>query len=199
MNGYQTRFSKLCPANGENAFLQIHIFCLQVARLADTQTRHSQQTQEAMVGQTSQTVSRWQLPCRLKQLPDLTVAIQVRARTPGPMWQQAVRRDLGLGVMSTPVACKAANETEPPGPFRWARSFVLLCPFHRQSYRDVCRTALVEKRGEINQSDFSVPQFESQTAAHLHVVLDRFTPWLHCAPPGQGKANVESEARSTFA
>jgi hypothetical protein len=78
--------------------------------------------------------------------------------------------------MGTPVASKTPYETEPLGPLHWARSFVLLCPFHRQRNRNACRAALLEKGGEVYQSGFGVPQFKSQTAAHLYVVLDRFTP-----------------------
>jgi hypothetical protein len=78
--------------------------------------------------------------------------------------------------MSAPVASEAAHESEPPGPFRGARSFVLLCPFHRQRNRNACRATLFEKRGELDQSDLSFQQFESQAAAQPDVVLNRFTP-----------------------
>src|ERR1700683_3617534 len=101
--------------------------------------------------------------------------------------------------MSAPVASKDTYETEPLGPFRWARSLVLLCPLHRQRNGNVGRAALFEKRGELQQTHLGVQQLESQTAAHLDIVLHRLTPRAHCAPPGHGKANVASEVRSTFA
>ena len=50
MNGYQAGLAELRSPNGENAFVQIHIVCLQVARLADTQARHRQQPQQAVIG-----------------------------------------------------------------------------------------------------------------------------------------------------
>src|SRR5476649_1052709 len=43
--------------------------------------------------------------------------------------------------MSAPVASKSTYETEPPSPFGWARSLVLLCPLHRQRNRYACRAA----------------------------------------------------------
>src|SRR6266849_3237555 len=101
--------------------------------------------------------------------------------------------------MSAPVASKAAYESETPSPFGWACGLVLLRPLHRQRNSNACRAALFEERGELYETDLSFCQFESKTAPHLHVILDRFTPWDHCAPPGQGKANVASEAKSTFA
>src|ERR1039457_2756389 len=96
--------------------------------------------------------------------------------------------------MRAPVASKATYETEPPGPFRWARSLLLLSPFHRQRNGNVCRTALFEKRGELYQAHLGLQQLESQTAAHFDVVLHRLTPRVHCAPPGQGKAKVRWRA-----
>src|ERR1019366_6409597 len=43
MNGYQAGLAELRSPNGENAFFQVHIFCLQAARFADTQSRHRQE------------------------------------------------------------------------------------------------------------------------------------------------------------
>src|SRR5580698_7652006 len=100
--------------------------------------------------------------------------------------------------MSAPVASKAAYESEPPSPFGWACGLVLLRPLHRQRDGNAGRAALFQERGELYETDLSLLQFESKTAAHLHVILDRFTPWGHCTPPGQGRANVASEAKSTF-
>jgi hypothetical protein len=78
--------------------------------------------------------------------------------------------------MSAPVASKATYETEPPGPFRRARSPILLCPFHRQRNGDVFCAALFQKRGEAYQAHLGFQQFESQTAAQFDILLDPFTP-----------------------
>ena len=176
MNGYQAGLAELRSPNGENAFFQVHIFCLQVACFADPQSRHGQQPQQAVIGLAPQAVSRRQPLRGPQQVPDLIFAVQVRVRPPRPVRQQAGWWDLGLWIMGAPVAIKAADEGEPPGPFRGTRSLVLLCPFHRQRNGDVFCAALFQKRGEAYQAHLGFQQFESQTAAQIDVVLDCFTP-----------------------
>src|SRR3954447_9744576 len=92
----------------------------------------AQQPQQAVIGRPPQAVIRRQLPRRLEQFPDLLVAIQVGVSPPRPVRQQTGWWHLGAGIMSTPMARKPANETEPPGPFGGTRILVLLRPFHRQ-------------------------------------------------------------------
>src|SRR5689334_18896865 len=101
--------------------------------------------------------------------------------------------------MSAPVTCKTANETEPLGPFGGAHILVLLRPFHRQRNRDMGRTTLLEERSELDQAILGVPQLESQATAQFDVLLDLLSPTDHRAPPGQDRANVASESKSTFA
>src|ERR1035438_1260802 len=101
--------------------------------------------------------------------------------------------------MSTPITSEAPHKRESSGPFHGPRGLVLLRPFHRQRNRNACSAALFEKRSELLEPSFSVMQFKSQTATHIDIPINCFTPWGHSAPPGQGKANVASETRSTFA
>jgi hypothetical protein len=63
----------------------------------------------------------------------------------------------------------------------------------------VGRAAPSEKGSEIQQADVHVVQFVSQTAAHLDIVLNAFTPGVHRSPPGQTNARVASEVMSTLA
>src|ERR1700677_178203 len=101
--------------------------------------------------------------------------------------------------MSAPITSEATHKREPPGPFHRARGLVLLRPFHRQPNRNPGCTLQFKKRCELDQSGSGILQSESQTAAHFDIVFNRFTPWSHRAPPGQGNANVTSETVSTFA
>src|SRR3954468_1483463 len=135
----------------------------------------------------------------LEQFPDLFVTVQVWASPRRPIRKQPGWRHLGSGVMSAPVACKTANETEPLAPFGGTRILVLLRPFHRQRNRNVGRTTLFEKRSELDQTILGVQQLESQTAAQFDVRLNLFTPADHRAPPGQDRANAASDSKSTLA
>ena len=60
MDGDETAFTELGPPNGENAVVEIYIFCLEIAGLTDAQARYRQQPQQAVIGRAPQTVSRRQ-------------------------------------------------------------------------------------------------------------------------------------------
>ena len=49
MERNQTGLAKLCLANGEDALAEIHVRLLQLEHLADTQTCHCQQPEQAVV------------------------------------------------------------------------------------------------------------------------------------------------------
>jgi hypothetical protein len=58
---------------------------------------------------------------------------------------------------------------------------------------------LFEERDEFQETDLRIVQFESQSVAHLDVLLDGLAQPAHRAPPGQGNASVRKEPRSTLA
>src|SRR5215831_11481059 len=93
---------------------------------------------------------------------------------------------------------KATREAQPPRPFRGEHILGFLRPFKSKLCRDGGVLALHE-RDKIEQSDPGVIQLESQAAPHLEIISKAHPQSGHRTPPGQAKARVCSEARSTFA
>jgi hypothetical protein len=76
---------------------------------------------------------------------------------------------------------------------------ILLRPLQSQGEDEVSHPALLQEGGELEEGALRVPQFETQAAAELDIVLDGGSPGAHRAPPGHATAKGARTGRSTLA
>src|SRR5215510_245670 len=130
---------------------------------------------------------------------DLLICVDVWPGPLRPIWQQTLGRYLSPRVYCALIAGKTAYEAQPPRPFSGLDGFGFLGPIEGKSRCDVTGSFALHERNKIAQAYASIIQLESQAAPHLEVVLKGAPQPGHHAPPGQAKARVCSEDRSTFA
>ena len=172
MDRYQARFTEFGAADRQQAVLEIDIVELQANRLTDPQTRHAQQSQQAVVGPRTQTIKRRKFERATQQVSNFLLRIQIWSRSLRPKRQQSHRWNLGLWITRHVVARKATDIAQTLCPCRRLGQVALLYPFQSDSSRDVSGASGLQKRGKLRQANTRIPELEPQAAPQGQVVLD---------------------------
>lgn len=112
--------------------------------------------------------------------------------------EQAVGRDLGVGIEGVKVAGEVAGYPHPTGDVG-SRAAGLGGPGGRQGGRDRRRPRLVEERHEVGEQASFTGQFVTQRPAQIEIVAAVSAKIGHRVTPGQGRTTSTSDFRSTFA
>ncbi len=201
MQGHEAVLATLGTANGQHRGVQVDVWKLEVERLAESQARDAQQSEQTVEHPRSECVARVTAghgQRRAQQATDLFVRIQIGTCPPGSERQQARRRNLRARICRAAVAGEPANEAQSLRPMGRRGISGLLRPGESQLRSDVERAALAHEGGEVEQALAGLPELETQIAPHRQIVLDGLTQGVHCAPPGHGSASLRSAWISTF-
>jgi hypothetical protein len=172
MDRHEAGFAELGTAKRQQAFLEIDIVKLQANRLAYPHAGDTEQPEQAVIGPTTQAVGRLQCQSATEQLLDLLLRIEERSCPARTKRQQPRRRNLGSRVDRNLVAREAADKAKPLRARRGQNGWVLLCPLQRELRRNECRATGLKEISELQQPPAGVPEFESQVAPQVQVVLN---------------------------
>ena len=119
--------------------------------------------------------------------------------TGGTKRQQAGRRHLGLWITCNVMTCETTHVAQALCPECRLRMARLLCPVQCHLCGNAFGVVQFHERCKLCEHHSGVAQLKPQASSQREIVVDRLGQWFHCPPPGQGRANVCNDARSTFA
>jgi hypothetical protein len=198
----KSRFAELRATDGQHGGVKVDIAHLEVSRLADAETRDTQQAEERVVqprAQPSTLKPAGQVERGAQEPANLSAGVQVRS---GPLrlkGQEPRGRDLGAGIGRAAIPGKAAHETQAPGPMHRLGVDRQLRPGERQRLGNHGRAALLQEPDEVEEPLPRLVELEAEMTSHSEVFVYGLTERGHCAPPGHGRASVRNAGRSTLA
>src|SRR5512143_111899 len=201
MQRYEPGLAELGTADPQHRRLQIDVLNFEIARLAQTQARDTEQSEQTMIGPGSQLIAfiaAGHVQSGAQQASNFLVRVQVRTRALRPERQQAWGRNLGARIGGTAMTRKSPYYAQALRPVSRLDVCRLLRPGKRQRLGDGGGVVPFHEGHEIDQRLARLPQLESQCAPQAQVVLSGLPKRVHRTPPGHGKASVRKASISTL-
>src|SRR5208283_1815052 len=146
VNWHPAGLAEFGAHNHQHTLIQVHVLRSQVQRLTDAEARYREETEQAVIHQTWQTLH---LSGGLEQMPDFRFRVQIWSRAMGAMRHQTPGGDLCCRVCGNPVPSKTSDKCQAARPLRWRRLWVALGPLHRQRDGNVRSALFLQKRSKI--------------------------------------------------